>query len=105
MLNLKTEAQLQSKLIKYLNDKGYYVVKVIKATKAGVPDILTCISGMFVGIECKTEKGKVTELQLYNLNKIVKSGGVSIVYRGEPLEEFHTRLLNIIKVKGELYSI
>lgn len=78
---MATEQQIQSKIIKYLESRGCYIVKVVSATKAGVPDILGCYEGVFFAIEVKTSttKSNVSKLQQYNLDKIVSCGGQSIV--------------------------
>lgn len=47
--------------------------------KSGVPDIVACIDGKFIGIECKANGGKPTALQLKNLNAIVTAGGYAFV--------------------------
>ena len=75
------EQGIQRKIIKWLESEGYYVIKIISASKAGVPDIITCINGIFVAIEVKTPstKSNVSELQKYNLDAILKSGGYSLV--------------------------
>lgn len=75
------EQQIQKKIINYLEDEGYYVVKVVIATKAGVPDILACVNGKFIGIEVKTPNTKtnISSLQEYNLDKIHYTGGKSLV--------------------------
>jgi len=36
-------------------------------------------NGLFYGVECKAGKGKPTELQLLNMRKIIKAGGVALV--------------------------
>lgn len=46
---------------------------------SGVPDLVVCLKGLFIGIECKANGGKPTVLQLKNLNDIVLAGGVAIV--------------------------
>lgn len=76
-----TEQQIQTKIIKYLESQGAYVVKVISASKSGVPDILACKDGRFYGIEVKTPKTKTntSKLQDYNLQKIKDAGGISFV--------------------------
>jgi len=51
------------------------------SSHAGVPDILTCVNGVFVGIEVKSEKGITSVLQLRNMDAIKQSGGVSFVAR------------------------
>ena len=74
------ESVLQKGIISYLESQGAYVVKVISASKTGVPDILACYSGLFIGIECKAP-GKLTEvtpIQKYNLDMIKRSGGISL---------------------------
>ena len=75
------ESQLQKHVIDYLESKNYYVVKIIKANKSGVPDILFCKNGFFMAIELKAKgkKSKVTELQKFHLELIRNSGGKAIV--------------------------
>ena len=75
------EQKIQRKIIKYLESEGAYVVKVISASKSGVPDILTCYKGRFVGIEVKKPetKNNVSRLQEYNLKKIEEAKGLSLI--------------------------
>ena len=73
------ESTIQTQLIAYLRAKGYYVVKTVMASRAGVPDILVCIEGRFVGIEVKLEKNPPTRLQKYNFDLIEKAGGTAWV--------------------------
>lgn len=74
------EQQIQNKIIKYLQSVGAYVVKVIAANRAGVPDIIFCYKGKFIALEIK-DKSKLTELQKYNINSIVLSGGIAVVVK------------------------
>jgi hypothetical protein len=60
---------------------GGYIVKVIQAHKAGVPDVLCCLDGDFWAFEVKAAKGRVSPLQVYNLEKIEKAGGRGGVVR------------------------
>ena len=65
-----TEQQIQSKRIKELAAEGYYVIKLIKTNKNGIPDILTIPPNCNVILrEVKTKKGKVSYLQAYPLKK------------------------------------
>ena len=75
------EQIVQKKIIKYLESKGAYVVKVVSASKKGVPDIIACYKGKFIAIEVKApgKERNVTELQKYNLEKIREAGGISLV--------------------------
>ena len=46
---------------------------------SGIPDILCCLNGRFVGIECKANGGKLTALQRSNLLEIAKARGFFMV--------------------------
>jgi len=76
-----TEQQIQRKIIRYLENRDAYVVKVVSATRTGVPDILCCVQGKFIGIEVKTPttKENTSALQKYNLDLIKTKGGLSLV--------------------------
>lgn len=76
-----TEQKIQSNIIKYLESEGHYVVKVITASKKGVPDLIACINGRFVAIEVKRPETKTgtSKLQEYNLKKVDKAGGYTLV--------------------------
>ena len=90
------EQTIQRKIIKYLESQGCYVVKVIAASKSGVPDIVGCYEGVFFGIEVKTPttRNNVSKLQEYNLDKIRQAGGHSIVaWDVEMVEDFIGGLL------------
>lgn len=78
--DLKNEQDLQAKILEWLQEHGFYARKVIKANKAGVPDILGCTpSGRFFAIEVKFGNNTASELQNYNVAEIVKRGGIAFV--------------------------
>lgn len=47
--------------------------------REGVPDLLVCCNGHFIGVELKAANGKPSELQLHNINQIREAGGIAIV--------------------------
>lgn len=75
------EAKVKSKVTAILNAEGAYYFS--PAThgygKSGVPDIVVCYYGRFIGIECKAGDNKTTVLQDRELRAIRESGGISIV--------------------------
>ena len=75
------EQAIQTAITKYLDKRGAYWVKIVTASKSGVPDILACVEGRLVGLEVKTATGRPSELQLYNIEKIKKAGGIAGVVR------------------------
>jgi len=48
---------------------------------SGIPDIICCYKGRFIGFEVKTETGKLTVLQAVTLRQIERAGGVAEVVR------------------------
>lgn len=65
-------------------------------TRAGIPDIVACVNGKFLGIECKAGKGKTTLLQERELAAICKANGVAIVVREDTIDELE-RVLWMLK--------
>lgn len=75
------EAKVKKKVVAHLKDLGaYYFYPVTGGYgRSGVPDIIACMDGKFIGIECKAGKNKPTPLQEKNLNEITAAGGVALV--------------------------
>ena len=44
---------------------------------SGVPDIICCYKGRFIGMECKLPSGRLTELQKRAISRINCAGGVA----------------------------
>ena len=44
---------------------------------SGIPDIICCYKGRFIGMECKLPGGRLTELQKRALDKINRAGGIA----------------------------
>ena len=62
--------------------------------KSGVPDIIGCLNGKLIGIECKaTPKDKPTALQLKQLKAIHEHGGVALVVNCESVEGLEEELM------------
>ena len=79
---------------KILDELGIYHFSPFMAGmgRAGVPDIIACHEGRFLGIECKAGKGKTTALQDRELNAIAAAGGYTFVARETNLEELRDEL-------------
>ena len=68
------EQQIQTKIIKDLEKKGYYTIKTIKLNKNGLPDIFAFKDGGCVMIEVKAEGKKPSELQKYRIEEVQHYG-------------------------------
>lgn len=79
-----TEQQIQTRLIKELEDKGYYVIKLVKTNKNGIPDLIAIPPGSNVEfIEVKRPDGKLSKLQEYRIKELKNHGVKAIVYYGK----------------------
>lgn len=78
-----TEQQIQSKLIKELESKGYYVIKLISTNKNGIPDLIAIPRDSSVEFyEVKKPNGKVSKLQEYRLKELRAHGIKVEIYKG-----------------------
>jgi len=78
-----TEQQIQSKRIKQLEQAGYYVIKLIKTNKNGIPDIVAIPPRSRVLFsEVKTPTGRLSKLQEFRLKELQQHGLRTEVFRG-----------------------
>lgn len=78
-----TEQQIQSKRIKQLEEKGYYVLKLMKTNKNGIPDLLAIPPfSRVLFSEVKTATGRLSKLQEYRINELKSKGMRVEIFRG-----------------------
>jgi len=79
-----TEQQIQSKKIKELEAQGYYVIKLTKTNKNGIPDLIAIPKGADVKfVEVKKPKGKLSALQEYRIKELESYGFKTEVFKGD----------------------
>ena len=66
------EIQYQSKVIKALEAKGYYVLRLVSTNKNGIPDLVALKKGEIWFIEVKGTNGKISKLQYFREKEIKK---------------------------------
>lgn len=76
------ESKVQSKLIKKLENDGYYVIKLIKTNKNGIPDLLALKEKEIYFIEVKAKNGKLSKIQEYRLEELKEKGFKTDVFYG-----------------------
>lgn len=93
------EKNFENKIKSYLESKNSWFVKFFanSFTKVGIPDILACVNGYFVGIEVKASNGRPSELQIWNREKIRQAGGISIILYPSQFEEFKILINDLIE--------
>lgn len=75
------EGKVKDAVTKILKERGaYYFFPVTGGFgRSGVPDIIACYNGQFIGIECKAGKNTPTLLQFAEMAQIDKARGVTMV--------------------------
>jgi transketolase len=77
-----TEQQIQKKIIDKYTADGWYVIKLIKTNKNGIPDLLCLKSNEApLFIEVKTDNGIVSALQQFRIDELNKLGFNAIISR------------------------
>ena len=86
----KKEKPFETQIRKFLEAEGCYCFKVWGGgfQTAGIPDLLICVNGYFVAVEVKGDRGKPSELQLHNIERIKKAGGVGLVLYPKDFDGF-----------------
>lgn len=83
------EKTVETKIKDYLFSKGIYHFKIhgSKFMPSGIPDIVCCFEGSFLGIEVKRPgaKNEQSEQQKVHERNIIKSGGTYLLV--DSLEE------------------
>jgi Holliday junction resolvase len=60
----------QTKVIKEMEAKGYFVINLIRTSKNGIPDLLCLKAGEAIFIECKEKTDTLKPLQEYRLKQL-----------------------------------
>jgi Holliday junction resolvase len=86
---LTPEAKVKTAVRKMLDVlKIYYFMPPANGFgRAGIPDIVGCMDGHFIAIECKAGKGQTTALQDRELNAILNAGGTVFIAREHNLDD------------------
>lgn len=68
-------------ITKALRARGGYVAKIHGGMygTAGIPDLLCCYRGHFIGLEVKRPSNRATPAQLAQLEGIRRAGGTSVI--------------------------
>jgi Holliday junction resolvase len=82
------ENAVKAAVVKLLKKYGVYYF--FPAThgygRSGVPDIICCVNGKFLAIECKAGSGNTTALQDKEINAIRTAKGIAAVVRETNLD-------------------
>ena len=93
------ESKVKKAVRKLLDDAGayYFFPSANGFGRAGIPDIICCIRGRFLAIECKAGKGTTTALQERELARIREAGGAALVVRENNINEVQSTINQLRK--------
>lgn len=88
------EKKVKDKVVALLKQYGaYYFYPVTGGFgMSGVPDIVACYKGAFIGIETKAGSNKPTALQEKNLRMIHDTGGIALVINEDNIADVESIL-------------
>jgi Holliday junction resolvase len=74
------ESKIQAKIIKRYTDEGYFVIKLIKTNKNGIPDLMLLKDGKTIFIEVKRPMvGKLSKVQEYRIKELKEYGFETLI--------------------------
>lgn len=79
------EKRVKDKVVGILKAEGayYFFPATHGYGRSGVPDIVACVAGRFLAVECKAGRNKPTALQVREIENIRHAGGVAVVVNEE----------------------
>jgi Holliday junction resolvase len=96
------EGVVKDKVKKILDNAGvwYFFPAANGYGRSAIPDIVCCVRGCFLAIECKADNLKPTALQERELNRIIANGGTGLCINAENVDQ----LPDIINSLSKHYS-
>jgi hypothetical protein len=93
------EVKVKNKVRKLLDElRIYYFFPPANGYgRAGIPDVIGCFMGLFIAIECKAGRGKLTALQEREIERIIEAGGFTFVAREDNIDELKEKLTCLIQ--------
>jgi Holliday junction resolvase len=77
-----SEAKIQAEIIRVLQSRGWYVVKLIQTTKNGIPDLIIHKIGITAYLEVKRPGHKLAVLQQLRFDELKAVGIMAYMVTG-----------------------
>ena len=90
------EGEIKDQVRKVLDEMGaYYFFPAANGYgRTGIPDVIACVGGHFVGIECKAGSKQPTALQQRELDNIEKAEGTGLIVNADNISNLKNILEN-----------
>ena len=67
-------SQFQNKVKKQMQEQGFTVLKIIKLSDSGYPDLMCFKYGQTIWIECKEKNDTLKPLQKLRIDQLIEQG-------------------------------
>ena len=106
IVSQKPETRFKERVKKHLRKlPETWLVKIQQVVILGTPDILCCCRGQFVALELKRDKkAEISAMQILELKRIEKAGGISLVTYPENWEDC-LEYLRLLAEKGTIKNV
>lgn len=96
------EGEIKDQVRKVLDEMGaYYFFPAANGYgRTGIPDIIACVGGHFIGIECKAGSKQPTALQQRELDNIEKAEGTGLIVNADNIDI----LKDILENRQDVYG-
>ena len=96
------EGEVKDQVRKVLDEMGaYYFFPAANGYgRTGIPDVIACYKGHFIGIECKAGSKQPTALQQRELDNIEKAEGTGILINADNIDI----LKDILENRQDVYG-
>jgi Holliday junction resolvase len=96
------EGEIKDQVRKVLDEMGaYYFFPAANGYgRTGIPDVIACVGGHFVGIECKAGSKQPTALQQRELDNIEKAEGTGLIVNADNIDS----LKDILENRQDVYG-
>jgi hypothetical protein len=74
-------------------------------SKAGIPDLILCVNGVFITAELKGETGRPSDLQRLNTARINQSNGIGIILYPAGFEQFQQLIKGVIECNTAIQEL
>jgi Holliday junction resolvase len=90
------EGEIKDQIRKILDEMGaYYFFPAANGYgRTGIPDVIACYKGHFIGIECKAGSKQPTALQQRELDNIEKAEGTGLLVNADNIGDLKNILEN-----------
>lgn len=109
---MAAEKQFEKQVKGWLNNlkQEGHPIKFIKIwgggfQKAGIPDLICCINGIYFEVELKASNGRPTDLQEHNIKLTNSANGIGMILYPEGFEQFKTIVKGVIKCNSHIQDL